>query len=99
MFRFRSFPNEFINFSVLVSQKKLTVVWRVKYDIHQTANSCVVTMFSNTFTSRKELEVNHGGVTTYVYIYICYIMYIRGYMGVILGILADILGLYWGNGK
>ena len=69
----------------------------VKYDIHQTANSSVFTVFSSIFTSRKELEVNHGGLTTYVYI--CYITYIRGYMAVILGILVDILGLYWGTGK
>ena len=34
-----------------------------------------------------------------MYIYICNIINIRGYMGVILGTLVYILGLYWDNGK
>ena len=46
----------------------------MKYDIHQTANSLVFTVFSSIFTSKKDLEVDHGGggVTTYLYfIFVC----------------------------
>ena len=41
----------------------------MKYDIHQTANSSVFTMFSSIFTSRKDLEVDHGG-GGHIYIYL-----------------------------